>query len=232
MEQRTTSRSGLETRSSGRTTVKGAVVKGPSPEETTALRNVRQRGPSTTDPFPGTSDPEELGGTGLHPTWYSRDEGDDDDTPLPGTSAINDLKLHGLKPYLIYAVLNPDSVAGHHTKGGAWQDVTSNAPDDDLLRVAPRSPKQLCEHCVPIGFARRPEECENFAGIGGTTPTRGRSAANEHPSTTHTLGERCVVVWSTSRKEATMLCGFGNFNNRWNRPGGISEGDWSRATGV
>jgi hypothetical protein len=29
-----------------------------------------------------------------------------------------------------------------------------------------------------------------------------------------------------------MLCGFRNFNNRWNRPGGISEGDWSRATRV
>jgi hypothetical protein len=29
-----------------------------------------------------------------------------------------------------------------------------------------------------------------------------------------------------------MLCGFGNFNNRWNRPGGISEEDWSGATGV
>jgi hypothetical protein len=44
-------------------------------EETTALRNVRQRGPSTTDPFPGTSDPEELGGTGLCPAWYQSDEG-------------------------------------------------------------------------------------------------------------------------------------------------------------
>jgi hypothetical protein len=201
-------------------------------EEITALRNVRQRGSSAPDPFPGTSDPEELRGTVLYPSWYPRDEEDDDETPLPGTAAINDLKFHGLKPYLIYAILNPNSVAAHHAEGGAWQDMTSNAPNDDLLRVAPRSPKQLREHCIPIGFARHPEECENFAGIVGTTPTRGQSTANGHTHTTHTLGETCVVVWSTSRKEATMLCGFGNLNNRWNRPGGISKEDWSGARGV
>jgi hypothetical protein len=67
-------------------------------EEIPALRNVRQRGSSAPDPFPGTSDPEELRGTGLYPSWYPRDEEDDDETPLPGTAAINDLKFHGLKP--------------------------------------------------------------------------------------------------------------------------------------
>ena len=182
------------------------------------------------DASPGTSGPEGRGRTGPDPTWYTRDNGGSDDTLLSGTSAIHSLKLRGLKPYLIYAILNPNSVTSHYSEGGAWQDLASNAPDDDLLRVAPRSPEQLREHCIPIGYAKRAEECENFGRISNTI--QGQPAANGHPSTTHTLGETCVVVWSTSRKEATMLCGFGNFNNRWNRPGGISEEDWSKATGV
>jgi hypothetical protein len=117
-----------------------------------ANRNVRPRESSAPDPFPGTSDPEERGG--WYPRWYPRDDEDDDETPLPGTAAINNLKFRGLKPYLIYAVLDPDTVAAHYAEGGAWQDMTSNTPNDDLLRVAPRSPEQLRGHCVPIGFAR------------------------------------------------------------------------------
>jgi len=100
------------------------------------------------------------------------------------------------------------------------------------LRVAPLSPAQLREHSVPIGFASNPEEHEDFSQIGGVTHMRAPSSASRHANTTHILGETCVVVWSTSKKEASMLCGFGNYNNRWNRPGGISEDVWSGSTGV
>jgi hypothetical protein len=102
-------------------------------------------------------------------------------------------KREGGGRYLIYAVLDPDTVAAHCVEGGAWQDMTSNTPNDDLLRVAPRSHEQLRGHCVPIGFAIHPEEHEDFSGIGGVTPTRARSTASRHANTTHTLGETCVV---------------------------------------